>query len=129
MPVTDRKRPIKGKSSVIPELDPRAAAHRIATAALRPGGDVLWGALHAVVGELSMVAPFDWPKWQEPWPENDEVIARMDRDTVSKHMTRIVRSDRFIEGNFEAAAKSGLVSRLVLRWLELTEPEQVDPET
>lgn len=127
--MTDRRRPIKGKSSVLPELDPRSAARVIATAALRPGGEELWGTLHAVVGELSMVAPFDWPKWKEPWPDGAEAVATMDRDTVSKHMTRIVRSDRFIEGNFEAAAKSGLVSHLVLRWLDLTEPEQAEPET
>lgn len=127
--MTDRTRPVKGKSSVMPELDPRSAARVIASAALEPGGEELWGALHAVVGELSMVASFDWPKWQEPWPENEAAISRMDRDTVSKHMTRIVRSDRFIEGNFEAAAKSGLVSHLVLRWLDLTAPEQVEPET
>lgn len=134
MSVTERIRPVKGKSSVMPELDPRSAARVIASAALEPGGEELWGALHTVVGELSMVAPFDWPKWKEPWPENEEAISRMDRDTVSKHMTRIVRSDRFIEGNFEAAARSGLVSRLVLRWLDLTEPDltepdQVEPET
>lgn len=122
MSVTDRPKPVKGMSSVLPGLDVRTGAHRIATAALQPGGEILWGALHAVVGDLSMVAPFDWPKWQEPWPDGAEAVARMDLDTVSKHMTRIVRSNRFIEGNFEAAAKSGLVSWLVLRWLELTEP-------
>lgn len=125
--MTDSRTPAKGMSSVLPELDVRTAARQIATAALQPGGEVLWGALHAVVGDLSMVEPFDWPKWEEPWPDGPEAVAHMDRDTVSKHMTRIVRSDRFIEGNFEAAATSGLVSHLVLRWLELTEnavPEQ-----
>ena len=121
--MTDRRRPIKGRSTVIPDLDVRTAARRVAMAALEPGGEVLWGALHGVVGDLSMVAPFDWPKWQEPWPDGAEAVARMDRDTVSKHMTRIVRSNRFIEGNFEAAVESGLVSHLVLRWLDLTEPE------
>lgn len=129
MPVTDRPRPAKGMSSVLPDLDVRTGARQIATAALQPGGEILWGALHAVVGDLSMVAPFDWPKWKEPWPDGPEAVARMDLDTVSKHMTRIVRSNRFIEGNFEAAAASGLVSHLVLRWLELTEPEVPGRET
>ena len=113
-------------SSVLPDLDVRTGARRIATAALQPGGEILWGALHAVVGDLSMVAPFDWPKWKEPWPDGPEAVARMDLDTVSKHMTRIVRSNRFIEGNFEAAATSGLVSHLVLRWLDLTEPDTAE---
>lgn len=126
MPVTDRVKPIKGKSSVLPDLDVRTAARRVALAALEPGGEELWGALFAVVGDLSMVAPFDWPKWQEPWPETAEAVAQMDKETVGKHMTRIMRSNRFIEGNFEAAAKSGLVSHLVLRWLDLTEPTLSD---
>lgn len=113
-------------SSVLPELDVRSAARQIATAALEQGGEKLWGALHVVVGELSMVHPFDWPKWKEPWPENADAVAVLDEDMVSKHMTRIVRSNRFIEGNFEAAAKSGLVSHLVLRWLDLTESKTHD---
>lgn len=118
-----RRRNERGASSALPDLDVRTAARKIALAALEPGGDKYRGLLHAAVGDLSMVEPFDWPKWGEPWPESADDVARLDKELVSKHMTRIMRSDRFIEGNFEAAVASGLVSWLVLRWLDLTEAE------
>ena len=129
--MTDKPTPPRGggdpidrnRSSVMPHLDRRTAAREIALAALEPGGEELWGALRMVVGDLNMVAPFDWPGWKEPWPETADDVAGFDAELVSKHMTRIVRSDRFIEGNFEGCARNGLVSWLVLRWLEITEPK------
>lgn len=112
----------RNRSSVLPDYDRRTAARMLALAALEPGGGEMWGALRIAVGDLNMVTPFDWPAWKEPWPEAADDVSDLDEELVSKHMTRIVRSDRFIEGNFEGAVRTGLVSWLVLRWLEITAP-------
>lgn len=45
---------------------------------------------------LNLVQPFDWMGWQEP-PLSEVDIDRLDIDGCVRHITRLVRADRFCE--------------------------------
>ena len=67
---------------------------------------------HAAIGALGIVAPFNWPEWKEPHIEK-ELVEFLDDDTAWRHVTRIVRSERFCEGNFDACVRDGSLTALV----------------
>ena len=78
-----------------------------------------FGALRGAIVTLGYVRRFDWTNWERPHPTMEE-IATLDEDDVSKFLTRIIRQDRFIEGNFEHACRIGIVSALALRAYHIT---------
>ena len=65
------------------------------------------------VGALNLVQPFNWRQWTEPFPETVQ-CKLMDLETAIKHITRICRAERFMEGVFMGSVKSGLLLGLCL---------------
>ncbi len=72
------------------------------------------------LGALGLVQPFDWPHWKVPFPELYEVW-QLDIEQCTKQITRIVRSDRFAEGNLYSATRSGSLAILCLVAFERTQ--------
>ena len=75
------------------------------------------------VGALNMVQPFNWRQWTEPFPEIVQ-FQLMDLETAIKHITRICRAERFMEGVFMGSVKSGLLLGLCLVVREHTRGER-----
>ena len=75
------------------------------------------------VGALNLVQPFNWRQWTEPFPETVQ-FKLMDLETAVKHITRICRAERFIEGVFMGSVKSGLLLGLCLVVREHTRGER-----
>ena len=65
------------------------------------------------IGALNLVQPFNWRQWTEPFPETVQ-CKLMDLETAIKHITRICRAERFMEGVFMGSVKSGLLLGLCL---------------
>ena len=76
------------------------------------------------LAQLNLIQPFDWMHWHEPYPATAQV-KMMDLETAVKHITRIVRADRFMEGTLMACIKSGLLLGLCLVARERSHGEQV----
>jgi hypothetical protein len=58
------------------------------------------------LGGLRLVQPFDWNAWgAESIPVAN--LGRLDMDECVRHITRIVRADRFSEGVLAGAVTSG----------------------
>ena len=74
------------------------------------------------VGALNLVQPFNWRQWTEPFPEIVQ-FQLMDLETAIKHITRICRAERFMEGVFMGSVKSGLLLGLCLVVREHTRGE------
>ena len=75
------------------------------------------------VGALNLVQPFNWRQWTEPFPETVQ-FELMDLETAVKHITRICRAERFMEGVFMGSVKSGLLLGLCLVVREHTRGER-----
>ena len=75
------------------------------------------------VGALNLVQPFNWRQWTEPFPEIVQ-FQLMDLETAIKHITRICRAERFMEGVFMGSVKSGLLLGLCLVVREHTRGER-----
>ena len=75
------------------------------------------------VGALNLVQPFNWRQWAEPFPETVQ-FQLMDLETAIKHITRICRAERFMEGVFMGSVKSGLLLGLCLVVREHTRGER-----
>ena len=73
-----------------------------------------YGKMHRAIAGAGLVRPFNWTEWKVPNPTLDEIPFLSEEDTW-KFLTRIVRSDRFMEGNFDAACRAGHVPALALR--------------
>ena len=71
------------------------------------------GIRSAIVG-AGLVRPFNWNAWGVPNPELDDVAALSEED-VWKFITRTFRADRFAEGNFNNACRSGHMAAFALR--------------
>lgn len=69
-------------------------------------------AFHRAIGALGIVKPFDWMKWGEPHIEKD-MVSFLDDEKTWKHITRIVRAERFCEGTFDANVRDGSLTALV----------------
>ncbi|MEY4144563.1 MAG: hypothetical protein RLZZ335_415 [Bacteroidota bacterium] len=69
-----------------------------------------------VVDELSIVQPFDWPKWDEGRKMAGDPDFEFDTVDISekcKLLTAIIRNDRFCEGALVSAFESGLILRVL----------------
>ena len=75
------------------------------------------------IGALNLVQPFNWRQWTEPFPETVQ-CKLMDLETAIKHITRICRAERFMEGVFMGSVKSGLLLGLCLVVREHTRGER-----
>ena len=67
---------------------------------------------HMAIGALGIVKPFDWMKWGEPHITTD-AVPTLDDDSAWRHVTRIVRSERFCEGTFDACVRDGSLTALI----------------
>jgi hypothetical protein len=76
------------------------------------------------IGALNLIQPFNWPEWQEPFPEATQVKL-MDLETAVKHITRICRTERFHQNFIWGPIKSGLLLGLCLVVREHTRGEIV----
>ena len=74
------------------------------------------------LGALNLVQPFNWKAWGEPFPEPEQAQL-LDLETAVKHITRICRADRFMEGTLWATVCSGLLLGLCLVVREHTRGE------
>ena len=50
-----------------------------------------------VMGRLNLVQPFKWMDWQAP-PISEVDLSQLDINDCVRHITRLVRGDRFAEG-------------------------------
>jgi hypothetical protein len=75
------------------------------------------------VGALNLVQPFNWRQWPVPFPEAVQ-CKLMDLETAIKHITRICRAERFMEGVFMGSVKSGVLLGLCLVVREHTRGER-----
>ena len=75
------------------------------------------------VGALNLVQPFNWRQWTEQFPEAVQ-CKLMDLETAIKHITRICRAERFMEGVFMGSVKSGVLLGLCLVVREHTRGER-----
>ena len=69
--------------------------------------------------ELVVLPEFNWVEWGEPRAEIRDVDL-YNRELLQKHITRIVRSEKFVEGAFNHAIDNGLLPELCLRYCKLT---------
>lgn len=69
------------------------------------------GQLSSLLGGVGLVQPFNWNAWKEPSPEIHELWMLSESDCI-RHVTRIVRAERFNEGVLRGAVKSGRLSVL-----------------
>lgn len=81
----------------------------------------LKGAIARVGG---LVQPFDWMRWPEPYPQGFQLVP-MDLQTVVKHVTRMVRCERFYENSLLMHVQEGRLLALVLRGRYLTGGDRV----
>jgi len=69
--------------------------------------------------ELVVLPDFNWVEWGAPGADIRD-IDLYNRELIQKHITRIVRSEKFVEGAFNAAIDNGLLPALCLRYCKLT---------
>ena len=74
------------------------------------------------IGAAGLVRPFPWTKWEAPMLTK-ETIANLNDEMAWKHMTRIVRADRFNDGVFEWYTRSGVTTALARHLYELRRAE------
>jgi hypothetical protein len=63
---------------------------------------------------LGVIENFDWMSWTEPPPQLDQ-IDEYDAKQASKHITRIIRSERFTWGELDANIKNDVLPTLCIR--------------
>ena len=69
------------------------------------------GQLSSLLGRVGLVQPFNWNAWNAPSPEIHEMWMLSAHDCI-RHVTRIVRAERFNEGVLKSAVRSGRLSVL-----------------
>ena len=84
----------------------------------RSATDDLVFRFHMAVGAAGLVRPFPWTKWGAPMLTTD-MVPNLNDEMAWKHMTRIVRADRFNDGVFESYARSGVTTALARHLYEL----------
>lgn len=82
--------------------------------------------LRMAIGKVGLVKPFDWMKWGEP-ALTKEAIPDLDDDTAWRHVTRIARADRFMEGVFDQSVASGIMTALLRHIYDLRQTENGVP--
>jgi hypothetical protein len=63
---------------------------------------------------LGVIKNFDWMSWAEPPPQLDQ-IDEYDEKQAGKHITRIIRSERFTWGELDANIKNDVLPTLCIR--------------
>lgn len=84
-----------------------------------PGGAWTTGDIHSLVYACNLVQPFDWPEWAATQSGDTRPEDLSLRDCV-RHITRIARQSRFVDGLFEAVVAEGELGRLCRRARELS---------
>ncbi len=84
--------------------------------------DSLMFPFHMAIGAAGLVRPFDWTTWEAPML-TIEMVPNLNDEMARKHMTRIVRADRFNEGVFDSYARSGVLTALARHLYELRQTE------
>ncbi len=77
---------------------------------------------HMAIGAAGLVRPFPWTQWEAPMLTK-AMVQNLNDEMAWKHMTRIVRADRFNEGVFDAYARSGVLTELARHLHELRQTE------
>ena len=67
---------------------------------------------HMALGALGLIKPFDWTHWGAPGLTTD-MVPSLDDDASWRHITRIVRSERFCEGVFDSHIRDGSLTALL----------------
>jgi Family of unknown function (DUF6508) len=102
-------------------VDVEAATDRRLNRTLGPT-DSLMFSFHMAIGAAGLVRPFSWTTWEAPMLTTD-MVPNLNDEMAWKHMTRIVRADRFNEGVFDMYARSGVVTALARHLYELRQTE------
>jgi hypothetical protein len=84
--------------------------------------DSLMFPFHMSIGAVGLVRPFSWNTWEAPMLTT-EMVANLNDEMAWKHMTRIVRADRFNEGVFASYARAGVLTALARHLYELRKTE------
>ena len=69
--------------------------------------------------ELVVLPNFNWVEWGAPGADFRE-IDLYSRELLQKHITRIVRSEKFVENAIISAIDNGVLPALTLRYCKLT---------
>lgn len=67
---------------------------------------------HMALGALGLIRPFSWTTWGAPGLTRD-MVPTLDDDDAWRHITRIVRSERFCEGVFDSHVQDGSLTSLL----------------
>ena len=62
--------------------------------------------LNVKIGSLHLVQPFNWNAWEADFPTHEQ-IAQLSLADCVRHITRLVRLNRFAEGVLSNAIASG----------------------
>lgn len=80
--------------------------------------------LNVRIGSLHLVQPFNWNEWGVDFPSRAEIAELSLADCV-RHITRIVRLNRFSEGVLVNAVRSGDLMALCMRAREMANGEPI----
>ena len=80
----------------------------------------------ALLASVRLVQPFDWMAWRAPHP-TDAQIERLSLADCVRHITRIVRAERFGEGSVASAVGSGYLLALCRTAHRLSGGDVVSP--
>lgn len=84
--------------------------------------DALLFPFRMAIGTAGLVRPFDWTAWGAPMLDTG-MVPNLNDEMAWKHMTRIVRADRFNDGVFESYTRSGVTTALARHLFELRTTE------
>jgi hypothetical protein len=80
--------------------------------------------LNVSIGSLHLVQPFNWNEWAADFPSREQIAELSLADCV-RHITRIVRLNRFSEGVLFNAVRSGQLLALCMRAKEMANGEPI----
>lgn len=80
--------------------------------------------LNVKIGSLHLVQPFNWNEWGADFPSRSGIADLSLADCV-RHITRIVRLNRFSEGVLLNAVRSGELMALCMRAKEMANGEPI----
>ena len=80
--------------------------------------------LNVRIGSLHLVQPFNWNEWAADFPSREQIAELSLADCV-RHITRLVRLNRFAEGVLFNAVRSGDLMALCMRAKQLANGEPV----
>ena len=64
-----------------------------------------------IIGRLNLVQPFKWMDWPAP-PLSEVALDQLDINDCVRHITRLVRGDRFMDGLLASWIQSGHFRKL-----------------